>query len=231
MLSKYLPEECVEVLVGYAAGLSLDEALALALGSDTDATSTVQVEGPGDFSKLPQRSNRDLVIVEGEDALKAMLQGGTLEEWRIFLHPRQRQLVEWEVNGPMSITGAAGTGKTVALLHRAVYLAQRLDHPKDKILLVTFSTNLAITLKGYIPRLDPRVTDQIEVTHLNQLARTICQRGGWKGRIASPEERDELWEEVWAAPTIADLPMAKADLQEEFNLVVDANGLKLRKTT
>ncbi|MEA5449323.1 UvrD-helicase domain-containing protein [Leptolyngbya sp. CCNP1308] len=226
MLSKYLPDECAEVLIGYAAGLSLDEALAQALGSEIEATTTVAVEGPGDFSKLTQRSNRDLVIVDGEDALKAIFQGGSLEEWRIFLHPRQRQLVEWEVNGPMSITGAAGTGKTVALLHRAVHLARKLDNPKDKILLVTFSTNLAITLKGYIPRLDPTVADQIEVTHLNQLARTICQRGGWKGRIASPEERDDLWNEVWADPTITGLPMSKLDLQEEFNLVVDANGIE-----
>lgn len=224
-LSKYLPDECAEVLIGYAAGLSLDEALEQALGADIQTTDTTEVAGPGDFSNLPQRSNRDLVIVDGEDALKAMLQGGTLEEWRVFLHPRQRKLVTWNVNGPMSITGAAGTGKTVALLHRAVHLARKLENPKDKVLLITFSTNLAITIKGYIPRLDPMVVDQIEVTHLNQLARTICQRGGWKGRIASPEERDDIWREVWADPAITELPMSKEELQAEFNLVVDAHGI------
>jgi len=226
VLSRYLPDECAEVLIGYAAGLSLDEALTQALGTDIDATDVTEVEGPGDFSKLAKRSNRDLVVVEAEDALKAILEGGTLEEWRIFLHPRQKKIVEWNVNGPMSISGAAGTGKTVALMHRAVYLARQLTHPKETILLVTFSTNLAITIKGAIHRLAPEVADRIEVTHLNQLARSICQRGGWKGKIASPEERDEIWEEVWADPTIVDLPMSKPELREEFNLIVDANGVE-----
>lgn len=225
VLSKYLPDECAEVLIGCAAGLSLDDALSQALGSDIQEATSSDVDGPGDFSQLAQRTNRDLVIVEGEEALKAMLEGGTLEEWRIFLHPRQRKLVEWNLNGPMSITGAAGTGKTVALIHRAVYLAKKLEHPKDKILLVTFSTNLAITLKGYIHQLVPQFSDRIEVTHLNQLARTICLRGGWKGRLASPEELAELWKEVWADPETTNLPISKADLEEEFNLVVDANGI------
>ncbi|MGF1498257.1 MAG: UvrD-helicase domain-containing protein [Elainellaceae cyanobacterium] len=225
VLSKYLPDECAEVLIGYAAGLSLDEALAQTLGSDIEATDTIEVEGPGDFSKLAKRPNRDLVVVDGEEALKTILEGGTLEEWRIFLHPRQKKLVKWNINGPMSITGAAGTGKTVALMHRAVHLAQHLNYSKDKILVVTFSTNLAITIKGYIHRLDPSVAERIEVTHLNQLARTICQTGGWRGRLASLKDQDEIWKDVWNEPTITDLPMSKPDLQDEFYLVVDANGI------
>ncbi|MDA0672131.1 MAG: AAA family ATPase [Cyanobacteria bacterium] len=225
VLLPYLPDECGEVLIGYAAGLPLDEALAQTLGSDIAPPPSPGITSPGDFSHLAQRPNRDLVIVEGEDALRAMLQGGTLEEWRVFLHPRQRALVEWTVNGPMAITGAAGTGKTVALMHRAVHLAQTLENPRATLLLVTFSTNLAITLKGAIQRLNPTVADRIEVTHLNQLARSICQRGGWKGQIASLEEQLEIWHDVWNQPDIIDLPLSKQELQEEFTLVIDANGI------
>jgi mRNA-degrading endonuclease RelE of RelBE toxin-antitoxin system len=222
-LGEYLPAECYEVLYGVAAGLSLDEALAHALGS-TD-TSKAVVTGPGDFSLLAARANRDLVIVEGEEDLKAMLRGGSLEEWRVFLHPKQRKIVELRTNGPMSITGAAGTGKTVALMHRAVYLAKHLENPKDKILLTTFTTNLSVTIKSYIRRLDPSSAEKIDVTNLNQLARTICNRGGWSGRIATPEEINDLWEEVWADATVTDLPMSKLELQKEFDLVVDAYGI------
>lgn len=225
LLGEYLPQECYEVLSGVVDGLSLDEAISQALGLDVDDTQPITVEGPGDFSKLTQRPNPDLVVVEGEETLKAILEGGTLEEWRIFLHPKQRKIVEWRTNGPTSITGAAGTGKTVALMHRAVYLAGHLKDPKARVLLTTFTTNLSITLKTYIRRLDPIAADRIEVTHLQQLARTICIRGGWQGRIASPEELNDIWEEVWADPTITNLPMEKSELQKEFDLIVDANGI------
>ena len=225
VLSEYLPPECYEALVGLVAGLSLDEALAQALGTDVEDEQPVTIVGPGDFSQLTQRPNRDLLVVEGEETLKAMLEGGSLEEWRIFLHPQQRKIVEWQTNGSMSITGAAGTGKTVALMHRAVYLAKHLNNPKERILLTTFTTNLSVTIKSYLRRLDPIAAEHIEVTNLNQLAHTICSRSGWKGRIASPEELNDLWDEVWADPTILNLPMSKAELQKEFELVIDANGV------
>jgi mRNA-degrading endonuclease RelE of RelBE toxin-antitoxin system len=227
LLGEYLPTECYEVLCGVAAGLPLDEALAHALGSIDEK---VAVAGPGDFSLLAARANRDLVIVEGEEDLKAMLSGGSLEEWRVFLHPKQRKIVEFRTNGPMSITGAAGTGKTVALMHRAVYLAKHLQNSKekskDKILLITFTTNLSVTIKSYIRRLNPVAAEKIDVTNLNQLARTICNRGGWSGRIATPEEINDLWDEVWADATVTDLPMSKLELQKEFDLVVDAYGIE-----
>ncbi|EKU98228.1 DNA/RNA helicase, superfamily I [Leptolyngbya sp. PCC 7375] len=224
-LSTYLPAESAEVLTGIAAGLSLDEALAQVMGNDITETVISNIEGPGDFSQLPERINRDLVIIDGEEQLREIFEGGTLDEWRVFLHPRQRKIVERKVNGPMSISGAAGTGKTVALMHRAVHHAQQLENTKDKILLVTFTTNLAITIKNYIQRMDANVADCIEVTHLNQLARTICIRGGWKGRIASPEEIKELWKDVWDDPTMTNLPMTTDELKKEFDLVVDANGI------
>lgn len=225
VLREYLPSECYDVLLGVVAGLPLDQAISQALGLDVDDSQLTQIEGPGDFSQLAQRPNRDLVVVEGEDALKAMLEGGTLEEWRVFLHPKQQKLVEWRTNGAMSITGAAGTGKTVALMHRAIYLAKRLKDPKERILLTTFTTNLAITIKSYLQRLNPIAADRIEVTHLYQLARTICIRAGWKGRIATQEEVGELWTEVWNDPATTDLPLPKPEIQKEFELVVDANGI------
>ena len=91
-------------------------------------------DSPGDFTKLEKSTNFDLIQFKDEEELKNIFKG-TLEEWRIFLHPYQRKLVEWQTNGPMSnISGAAGTGKTVALMHRAVHLARRLESLKDRVL-------------------------------------------------------------------------------------------------
>ena len=56
----------------------------------------------------------------------------------------------------MHISGSAGTGKTVALMHRAVHLAKKLEDTRDKVLLTTFTTNLSIMLKNQVQKLDPK---------------------------------------------------------------------------
>ena len=100
------------------------------------------------------RSTRVRSSFPRQDELKRILEG-SLEEWRIFLHPYQRKLVRWKTHGPMHITGAAGTGKTVALMHRAVHLARELADAHARVLITTFTTNLSITIKHLIQRLAP----------------------------------------------------------------------------
>ncbi len=223
-LGEYLPKDCRDVLVGIAAGMSLDEALNQMLGIDVATPQALVPDGPGDFTHVGERANFDLVLVEGEEHLKDILQA-SLEEWRIFLHPYQKKLVEWDTKGPMNINGAAGTGKTVALIHRAVFLANKLEDPKETILVSTFTTNLSITLKEYIRKLDSNAANHIEVTNLHALARTICVRSGWKGRIGDSEDYDAIWEHVWAGPELGELPMSREELIKEYWQVVDANGI------
>jgi mRNA-degrading endonuclease RelE of RelBE toxin-antitoxin system len=221
-LIDYLPPDCRDVLFGLAAGMSLDDALTEMLGAGPVAKEAAAT-GPGDFSKIQEAPNFDLVLVEGEEDLKKIL-AGTLEEWRIFLHPYQRKLVTWKTNGPISVTGAAGTGKTVALMHRAVHLARGLPDASARVLITTFTTNLPVTIKHLIRRLAPEVADRIEVTNLHTLARTICGRAGWKGRIAEDEEINQIWEEVWATHT-EELPMTREELRLEYELVIEPNGI------
>lgn len=221
-LTDYLPPDCRDVLFGVASGMTIDEALEEMLGL-ADTGDTV-IEGGGDFTHIEETPNFDLVLVEGEEHLKDIL-SASMEEWRIFLHPYQKKLVEWRTKGPMNINGAAGTGKTVALMHRAVFLARKVDDLKDQVLLTTFTTNLSIAIKNMIRRLGPDVVDRIEVTNLHALARTICLRSGWRGRIASDEEFEDIWEEVWMAPGLAELPMPREELKKEYYLVIDPNGI------
>ena len=223
-LADYLPPDCRDVLFGIAAGLSLDAALEEMLGLAAIGTAVVAPDNPGDFTKLEKTPNFDLVLIEGEEHLKDILKG-SLEQWRIFLHPYQRKLVEWRTNGPMNINGAAGTGKTVALMHRAVHLARRLESLKDRVLVTTFTTNLSVTIKHQIQSLAPSVADRIEVTNLHALARTICSRSGWKGRIAENEDLQGIWDDVWMDPDLGDLPMTKEELRKEYDLVIDPNGI------
>ena len=221
-LSDYLPPDCRDVLFGLAAGMALDEAIEEMIGVAA-ATTDDAPESGGDFTRIEDSPNFDLVLVSGEEDLKAILEG-SLEEWRIFLHPYQRRLVNWNTKGPMNITGSAGTGKTVALMHRAVNLARRAEAPDTRLLVTTFTTNLSLTIRHQIQRLAPGVADQIEVTNLHSLARTICSRAGWKGHIAGDEEIEQIWETVWLGHS-DELPIPKEELRREYELVIDPNGI------
>jgi len=221
-LTDYLPPDCRDVLFGVASGMTIDEALEEMLGL-ADTGDTV-IEGGGDFTHIEETPNFDLVLIEGEEHLKNIL-SGDFQEWRIFLHPYQKKLVEWQTKGPMNINGAAGTGKTVALIHRAVHLARKIKDPKNQVLLTTFTTNLSIVIKNMIRRLGPDVADRIEVTNLHALARTICLRSGWRGRIANDDDFEDIWGEVWMDPNLAELPMPREELKKEYYLVIDPNGI------
>ncbi|HYX34365.1 MAG TPA: 3'-5' exonuclease [Oligoflexus sp.] len=61
---------------------------------------------------------------ELESWIRALDEAMQLEfgKWRSFLHPAQRKAVTANSSGPVRITGAAGTGKTVVGIHRSVHL-------------------------------------------------------------------------------------------------------------
>ena len=221
-LSEYLPRDCHEVLFGLAAGMSLDEALSEMLGLGEKRPSP---EGPGDFTVIDEAPNYDLVLVEGEDQLREILQA-SLEEWRIFLHPYQRKMVDWRTTFPIAIRGAAGTGKTVALLHRAARLAREHDDPKRRILLTTFTTNLAPTLEHHLRLLAKDHADVVDVTNLHKLARSICEASGWTGRLAGDKDMSAVWGKVWKDPDLGEPPMSQEELRKELDLVIEANGIE-----
>lgn len=228
-LTTYLPPDCRDVLLALAAGMSVDEALTEMLGQSSSEARQVAPQGPGDFSHLEQAPRLDLVQVKDEAEFKELLQArlaDRFEEWRIFLHPAQRKLVEWKTAGAMSINGAAGTGKTVALMHRAIHLARKLEGTTSRILVTTFTTNLSLEIEKHLKRMDARLASRIEVTNLHALARTLCQRSGWKGQIADETDLDPVWNDVWSNPSLpTNLPLSREELRREYELVIDANGI------
>ncbi|WP_300348610.1 UvrD-helicase domain-containing protein [uncultured Alcanivorax sp.] len=221
-LSDYLPPEASQILYGIAAGMSLDDALNEMLGGidEIEKPST-----PGDFSHLADMTNMDLVLVQGEEHLQEIL-SEDIEEWRIFLHPYQRKLVEWDTKGPMKIFGAAGTGKTVALMHRAAWLGHQCEGD-EKVLITTYTTNLSVTIKGLMAKLAPGVVDRIEVTNLHQLARTICFRAQGQAKIAEPDDLKAVWRQVMTTPAATDVGFSPDFIREEFEQVIDPMGITI----
>lgn len=95
--------------------------------------------------------------VEGEDELKRVAEGDDFDAWRIFLHPEQRRWAQRGYNGPFRLSGGAGTGKTVVLVHRAVRLAKAqpsVDGVGPRVVLTTFTRNLASELDSQVSTLD-----------------------------------------------------------------------------
>ena len=91
--------------------------------------------------------------IENNAELRRVIEGGDFGAWRVFLHPEQRKYAKRSYSGPFRLSGGAGTGKTVVLLHRTRMLARR--EPDSRILLTTFTTNLADQLRADLDRLDP----------------------------------------------------------------------------
>ncbi|WP_068403110.1 UvrD-helicase domain-containing protein, partial [Kribbia dieselivorans] len=92
-------------------------------------------------------------FIEDNEELRRAIEDGDFAAWRVFLHPEQRRYAEGSWGGPFRLSGGAGTGKTVVLLHRARHLAHL--NPSARIMLTTFNKTLADGLLRDLKTLDP----------------------------------------------------------------------------
>lgn len=191
--ARRLPEEALEGLTYLASGISLDEVLR-ALERDPDP-----IVDENDFAAALEHldSKRRFFVVDDELELAAMLHA-PLEKWRVFLHPSQRKLVERDWNGPVRILGGAGTGKTVAAMHRAKWLVmKRFTAPLDKILITTFTKNLAADIEKNLKEIcSADAMRRIEVINLDRWAAQFLRHNGYDCEIAFPDTTKPLWEKA-----------------------------------
>ena len=102
------PEEVSEALYMLAAGYSLEDAY-----KELEKQQDDKEVDDKDFEKALSHpdSQRRFHIVSDALELQEML-NAPLEQWRVFLHPSQRKIVQMHANGPVRVLGGAGTGKT-----------------------------------------------------------------------------------------------------------------------
>lgn len=146
------------ILVDLATGDTVDtivERMQLSAPTSTDADTDL-------LESLQQPAARaQFAFVEGQDELRRVIETGDFGAWRVFLHPQQRRYVDSSYNGAFRLSGGAGTGKTVVLVHRARRLAR--DHPEARVVLTTFTTNLAASLRDSRAQLDSSVPAAAEL--------------------------------------------------------------------
>ncbi|WP_018216027.1 UvrD-helicase domain-containing protein [Salinispora vitiensis] len=122
-------------------------------------------------------------FIDGQEELRRVIENGDFGSWRVFLHPEQRHYAVRRYRGPFRLSGGAGTGKTVVLLHRARALAR--ERPDARIVLTTFTKNLAEALRDGLGQLDPTVPQAtalevpgVYVTGVDALAATVIRSAG-----------------------------------------------------
>ncbi|MGO2312894.1 MAG: UvrD-helicase domain-containing protein [Brachybacterium tyrofermentans] len=108
-------------------------------------------------SLTSEQSRASYRLIQDDAALEKILASGDFAEWRVFLHPQQLTYVNVRTRGPYRLTGGAGTGKTVVLVHRAVRLAREAAEAGSaaRIVLTTYTRNLAASLEDQVRSLEP----------------------------------------------------------------------------
>ena len=166
------------VLVDLGAGESVEDVIArLDL---TPAPSTGDADEDLVRALRHPAARTEFAFIEGQDELRRVIEADDFEAWRVFLHPEQRRYVDQPTSGPFRVSGGAGTGKTVVLVHRACALAAR--DPRARIVLTTYTTNLADALRDQVRRLDPSAplaalgAPGIHVTGVDALVSAVIRR-------------------------------------------------------
>jgi len=223
-LGKHLPAEADEALLWLAEGIPPEEV------RDAVAATPKQKVDPKNLAAALEHpdTKRRFVTIHTDDELEAML-AAPLEKWRCFLHPSQERLVTRSFNGPARVLGGAGTGKTVVAMHRSRHLAAKIfTAPNDRVLVTTYTGNLADNIEAILKILCGEEQSRIEVVHLHAFAVRLLRSQGVEGDIASLEEIEELWQQAIAI--IGAREFDSSFLRKEWEDVVLANGVEDKET-
>ncbi len=218
-LQAQLPQEAYEALFMHAAGETYED-----LVREREVPAKVDTQ---DFAQALQRdaTRTHFVVVTDDHDLESLL-ASPLATWRVFLHPSQRKLVGQDWNGPVRVLGGAGTGKTVAAMHRAVWLARQLNNePGTPVLFTTFTRTLAEDIRRQIATITtPEERSRIEVVNIDQWAMGLLRRFGYRPLPLYDEgKRRELWKRAMTrAPDGVEL--REAFYRAEFERVVLPSG-------
>lgn len=129
-----LPQDAYENLFSLFDGVDIEDIIAeIEAGKVKD----------GEDSLLSNNNKRRFVEITDDEYLAKIMEQG-MEKWQLFLHPSQRKLVDSDYKGTTKVSGSAGTGKTIAALHRLKYLASK---PQSKVLFTTYTKALKDNLK------------------------------------------------------------------------------------
>jgi len=222
-LIQWVPKDCVDGLILLAEGRPIESVIA-----ELERQRPDHID-PKDLAAAlaTPESKAEFLVITDDDELEAML-AAPLEQWRVFLHPSQRRLVDRNWSGPVRVLGGAGTGKTVVAMHRARWLAQQQIKAgsSGRVLFTTYTRNLATDIRSSLTKIcSPEELQRLEVIHLDGWVSTFLKGQGLPVRVFNESARKACWD---LAMAIADpsLGLDQRFYQEEWKEVVLVNGCR-----
>jgi hypothetical protein len=157
--------------------------------------------------------------------------GQPIEDWMVFLHPDQRNVISRRFEGPSRIRGAAGTGKTVVGLHRAAWLAEqnRENSTAKPVLFTTYIKSLPPVFESLFLRLPQTRSGEVEFVHVDRLARQVCTSAGDKVNT-DPKKIEAAFatafkRTVFVGTPLGDSGFGRQYLRDEITAVVKGRGI------
>lgn len=218
-----LPAEAYEGLFLVAAGDTVDQVLQ---ARETRVDVTVDTNDYASALSTAESQSR-FVIVNNDEAMLAIM-NAPLQQWRVFLHPTQKKLATSDRSGPVRVLGGAGTGKTVLAMHRAKWLAENRVLPGKKVLLTTFTRNLATDIEDNLRTLcSPETLAKIEVKNLDAWVNGFMRAQKFEHRIVYDRKQDAALQAWRSALAVKDATLDFSDqfYEQELEQVVLAQGI------
>ncbi|MBF4582000.1 UvrD-helicase domain-containing protein [Curtobacterium sp. VKM Ac-2865] len=162
---------------------------------------------------------------ELQDHLLDAVLDAPIEDWMAFLDPAQAKLVRRNFNGPARIRGAAGTGKTVVGLHRAVYLARATG---GRVLFTTYIRTLPAVLRSLLERLAPDMVGRVDFVNVHAFASQLLKERGIAFRIDGLEAQRafaDAWNAIGASSPLRAPRFTRRYWEEEIGHVIKGRGL------
>jgi len=226
-LKDILPNDASEALYFVAEGIPYDEVL------EDFTTHEADIDVDDYLAALEREGSKRRFVIVDDEALQQMLDA-PLEKWRVFLHPSQRKLVERNWNGPVRVLGGAGTGKTVAAIHRAKWLANQLGvdthtAKNNQILFTTFTKNLAADISDHLSLICTQAElDKIEVYNIDAWVHRFLKRNNYAYQIVFPNDSNQTRKNCWQLALDAkpsELELSDHFFEEEWHLVIQEQGI------
>lgn len=214
-----LPLEAYEGLFLFLAGDGFDEII-------KERRPVKTAIDTGDFKAALERyeTRSRIVVVDDEHELRKMLDA-PLAQWRVFLHPSQRRLVNGVKNGAARVLGGAGTGKSVVAMHRAKWLAENISGVNQKILFTTFTKNLALDITENLKSIcNSKQMAKLEITNFDNWVFRFLRQRQFDFNILYELDGGQLWQQALESKP-ADLDFHDSFYREEWLQIIQPNKI------
>lgn len=195
LLNATTEDEILTLAEGLENAWEQDAAISLAAGTSIgDIQDELRLQAPADDADASEDekilralesdvSKMQFTFVDDNEELRKIIEDGDFAAWRVFLHPEQARYASGDYAGPFRLSGGAGTGKTVVLLHRARQLMAQ--NPDARVVLTTYTRALAENLKRDLLVLEPDIriasglgAPGVLIRGVDQLGAAVRQKAG-----------------------------------------------------